>query len=124
MNQANYFWIYILECENGNYYTGYTKDLARRYQQHLEGTSGAKYTRSFKPQRIAQCWKLFDSIGTALKIEQFIKRQPRKIKTQLVEQPHELKERIRKRLNLELEIIPVDPESIRENLKKMSNAID
>ena len=115
MNQANYFWIYILECENGHYYTGYTKDLVRRYKQHLAGTSGAKYTRSFKPKRIAQCWKLFDSIGTALKIEQFIKRQPRKMKTHLVEQPHELKERIIKRFKLELEIIPVDPKSIRED---------
>jgi len=112
VNQSNIFWIYILECENGHYYTGYTKDLARRYRQHLAGTSGSKYTRSFKPKRIAQCWKLFGSIGTALKIEQFIKRQSRKIKEQLVNRPYELKEKIIKRMNLELEIIAVDPESI------------
>ncbi len=118
MPPKNQYWIYILECENGCYYTGYSKDLARRYKQHLNGTSGAKYTRSFKPKRIIQCWKFHDSIGTALKIEQFIKRQSRKFKDKIIEQPNELKIIILKRLNLELEIISVDPQKIHNKNKK------
>ena len=46
MNEI-YYWVYILNCENGAFYTGYTTDLIRRYHEHLEGSS--KYTRSFKP---------------------------------------------------------------------------
>ena len=119
MNQATYFWIYILECENGHYYTGYTKDLTKRYQQHLAGKS--KYTRSFKPKLIAQCWKLYDSIGTALKIEQFIKKQTRTTKILLIEQPLELQNKIVKLLKLELNIFPLNSEElikINLNVKK------
>ena len=82
------FWIYILECENGNYYTGYTKDLTKRYQQHLDGK--VKYTRSFKPTRIAQCWQLFDEVSMALKIERFIKSQTRVTKETLINFPEKL----------------------------------
>jgi putative endonuclease len=118
MPQKNYNWIYILECENGCYYTGYTKDLSRRYKQHMSGTSGSKYTRSFKPKRIAQCWKIFDSVSTTLKIEQFIKKQSRKFKDKIVEQPKELKHITSKRLNQDLKIIPFDPKKIHEDNKK------
>ena len=33
------YFIYILECSNGSYYTGYTTDMERRYQEHLDGTA-------------------------------------------------------------------------------------
>ena len=36
-------WLYILECVDGSYYVGSTKDLERRVLQHQEGL-GAKYT--------------------------------------------------------------------------------
>ena len=85
------FWLYLLECENGSFYTGYTKNLAIRYYQHKNGKQSARYTRSFKPIKIAQCWRLFDTIGTALKVERFIKNQDRKIKLLLVENPEDLK---------------------------------
>ncbi len=39
------WYLYILECDDGNFYTGITKDLQRRLQQHITG-KGAKYTRS------------------------------------------------------------------------------
>jgi len=117
MPLKNHYWIYILECENGCYYTGYTKDLCRRYKQHVSGNSGSKYTRSFKPKRIAQSWKIFDSVGTILKVEQFIKKQSRNFKDRIVEQPKELKQIIFKRLNLELKIVAVDANNIHENNK-------
>ncbi|MBT7521096.1 MAG: GIY-YIG nuclease family protein, partial [Nitrospina sp.] len=34
MRVDQYFWLYMLECENGSFYTGYTKNLAIRYYQH------------------------------------------------------------------------------------------
>lgn len=101
-------WLYMLECENGSYYTGYTKNLAVRYYQHKEGKQSAKYTRGFKPVKIAQCWRLFDSIGTALKVERFIKNQTRATKQRWIQNPEELKIKIVKNLELDLDISPFD----------------
>ncbi len=106
--EANCFYIYILECDNGNYYTGYTKDLVKRYQQHLTGTANSKYTRSFKPKRIAQCWQLFDEIGIALKIERFIKRQDKKTKKLLIQHPDRLREKASEKLKINLELLQYD----------------
>ncbi|MBD3328591.1 GIY-YIG nuclease family protein [Candidatus Peregrinibacteria bacterium] len=32
-----YFYIYVLECDDGNWYTGYTKDLNNRIKEHKQG---------------------------------------------------------------------------------------
>lgn len=41
-------WVYILECADGSYYVGSTRDLERRFAQHQAG-EGAVYTRSRRP---------------------------------------------------------------------------
>lgn len=81
------YWVYILYCNNDTYYTGYTSDLARRYQQHLHGTGGCKYTRSFRPLAIAQCWKISHSKSLAMRLERQIKKMSRRDKEQLVKKP-------------------------------------
>ncbi len=81
------YWIYILHCSNGNYYTGYTTDLVRRYKEHVLGSAKCKYTRSFKPLGIAQCWMVSDCKGTALKVEKFIKTLSKDEKEQLILNP-------------------------------------
>lgn len=45
------YFVYVLLCEGGHYYTGIAKDVASRFRTHLSGR-GAKYTRSFKPIKI------------------------------------------------------------------------
>ncbi len=40
--------VYILECNDGSFYTGITNNMDRRYQQHNEGTA-SRYTRSRRP---------------------------------------------------------------------------
>jgi len=87
---VSHYYIYILECNNGAYYTGYTSDLARRYQEHLNGTGKCKYTRSFKPLRIARSWLIIDNKSVAMKIERFIKSQSKLQKTQLILHPENL----------------------------------
>jgi len=37
------WYVYILECADGSYYTGLTQDAAIRYDQHLLGRGG-RYT--------------------------------------------------------------------------------
>ena len=119
MLEESCFWLYLLECDNGKFYAGYTKNLAVRYYQHKNGKQSAKYTRSFKPVKIAQCWRLFDSVGTALKVERFIKIQNRKTKEQWVQNPEELKTVICKKLGLDLKIFPFDSRVVEQESAKM-----
>lgn len=99
----------MLECENGSYYTGYTKNLVRRYRQHVEGTANVKYTRTNKPVRIAQCWRLFDSVGTALKVEFYIKKRPRATKDRFVNDPAGLKPVVSKVFDRDLSLFTINP---------------
>jgi putative endonuclease len=84
----NSYWVYILHCQNDSYYTGYTTDLLRRYQDHLSGK--CKYTRSFKPLAIAQAWKITGTKSAAMKVENFIKKLTREDKQQLLLKPENL----------------------------------
>ena len=84
------YWVYILHCKNNTYYTGYTNDLAKRYQSHLDGTGKCKYTRSFKPLSIAQCWQINGDKSLAMKIECDIKKLSRAQKTKIILQPDTL----------------------------------
>lgn len=42
------WFVYIVECADGTFYTGITNDLERRVEQHNAGR-GARYTRSRRP---------------------------------------------------------------------------
>lgn len=84
------FYVYILKCDNGAYYTGYTNNLEKRYQAHLDGRA-SKYTNSFKPKKIAQSWIIEGSKSLAMKVEAYIKKLPRKAKEELILNPISLK---------------------------------
>ena len=47
------FFVYILRCRDGSYYTGHTDDLDRRMAQHGDGTASA-YT--FKRRPVELLW--------------------------------------------------------------------
>jgi putative endonuclease len=80
------YWVYILLCSNNTYYTGYTIDLDKRYASHLKGTA-SKYTRSFKPIKIAQSWKIEGSKSLAMRIEKNIKKLSRIEKEKIISYP-------------------------------------
>lgn len=74
--------VYILRCRNGAFYTGSTKDLARRLQQHQSGQA-SKYTRSHLP--VTLCWvREVDSWSDALVQEHRIKALTRAQKQALI----------------------------------------
>lgn len=79
----NRHFVYILETENNTLYCGYTDDVKKRYQAHLEG-KGAKYTRANKPVKLV--WqKEFKTKSEALKEEYRIKHKlTRKQKLELI----------------------------------------
>ena len=77
----------MIECINGNYYTGYTLDVTRRYAEHQAGSAKCKYTRAFPPKKLVATWT-FDNKSDALRFECKIKSLPRKEKERLLKQPH------------------------------------
>lgn len=46
------WFVYMIRCSDGSLYTGATTDLKRRFNEHKEGKTGAKYTRSRFPVAI------------------------------------------------------------------------
>ena len=66
------FYVYILLCDDGSFYTGYTKDLETRTKLHENG-KGARYTRTHKPKKVAYI-EQFDTRSKAMKREREIKK--------------------------------------------------
>lgn len=66
------YYVYMLRCRGGVYYTGLTVDVARRFQTHLSG-KGAKFTRAYPPEEIAAVWRCGDKV-TAARLEYAIKK--------------------------------------------------
>ena len=60
-------WMYILECSDGSYYVGSTRDLERRTWEHNEGL-GARYTARRRPVRVVYSAE-FASIAEAYERE-------------------------------------------------------
>ena len=98
-------WVYIIECQNGSYYTGYTTDLCHRYRAHLAGK--CKYTRSFKPVKLAQSWFLKLPKSATLRVEAFIKAQTRENKIALIRQPELLQKLLLEKLQFNVDIIRI-----------------
>jgi putative endonuclease len=74
----NSWFVYILECTDGTYYTGITKDLDKRMDAHSSG-KGSKYVykKGFKKLLFAKPCK---NRSEASKKEYLIKKLPRKEK--------------------------------------------
>ena len=75
--------VYIIECINESYYTGYTTNIERRYQEHVAGTNKCKYTRAFPPKRLIATWE-FNNKSDALRFESQIKSLSRSEKEKLL----------------------------------------
>jgi predicted GIY-YIG superfamily endonuclease len=43
------FWVYILKCADGSYYTGHTDNLEMRVAEHQAGEIPGCYTRQRRP---------------------------------------------------------------------------
>lgn len=65
------YYVYIILCEDGTLYKGYTDDLQKRWIQHKE-RKGAEWTKNHKPVRIIH-QEEFDSKEDAIKREKFLK---------------------------------------------------
>ena len=77
------YYLYILRCSDGTFYTGITTDLQRRVKEHNEGKTGAKYTWGRRPVKLVYSKKLKNK-ATALQEEYRIKKLTRKEKMELM----------------------------------------
>ena len=76
-------YVYIVECSDGSYYTGWTTDLDKRIKEHNEGDKGAKYTRARRPVTLVY-YEEYDTKKEAMSREWHIKQLGRKEKEQLM----------------------------------------
>ena len=76
------FFVYIVECADKTYYTGYTPELENRLKLHNSG-KGAKYTRDRRPVKLV--WKKeYKYFKKAFLEEKRIKKLTRQQKEKLV----------------------------------------
>ena len=74
--------VYILECSDGSFYTGSTKDLDRRYMEYNDG-KGAKHTKSRLPVKLVYVEEYL-KIGDAFRREKQIQGWSRVKKEALI----------------------------------------
>lgn len=74
-------YVYMVECADGSYYTGYTNNLEKRIKVHNSG-KGAKYTKARLPVRLIY-WECFEKKQEAMRREWKIKQMPRRKKEEL-----------------------------------------
>ena len=70
--------IYIVECRDGTYYTGYTNNVKKRIIAHNKG-KGAKYTRGRGPV-ILRHQESYETKSDAMRREYHIKQLSRQDK--------------------------------------------
>jgi len=76
------YYVYIIQCKDGSFYTGYTKDLDSRLMLHMNG-KGARYTRMHKAEKIVYT-ESFCSRAEAMRKEKEIKKLNHSDKLKLV----------------------------------------
>ena len=76
------YWVYIVQCKDGTYYTGYAKDLKKRIALHNSG-NGAKYLRGKLPVKLVYA-KEYRYYKNALRAERRVKKLTRAQKLKLI----------------------------------------
>tara|TARA_R110001592_G_scaffold58770_1_gene177842 strand:- start:7038 stop:7295 length:258 start_codon:yes stop_codon:yes gene_type:complete len=79
------YFVYIVECVDGTYYTGITTDIERRTMEHNFSFKSAKYTRSRRPVKLVYSRKVGNR-SEASKEEYRIKKLRRSKKIDMINQ--------------------------------------
>jgi putative endonuclease len=76
------YYVYVIRCEDGSFYTGYTKNVDSRMKLHMNG-KGARYTRMHRPKKLVYAEE-FSSRAEAMKRERKVKTMGHRQKLGLV----------------------------------------
>ena len=77
------YYVYILQCSDGSYYTGVTNDIERRFYEHQEGLIESCYTHNKRPVKLRHVEESSDIVA-AIPREKQIKGWIRKKKEALI----------------------------------------
>ena len=77
------YFVYMVTCADGTIYTGYTKDILKRLDQHNSSSQGARYTKTRRPVKLSFV-EIVESQKEAILRELELKRLPRKKKVDLI----------------------------------------
>ena len=78
------YFVYILECSDQSLYTGITKDIEKRLDEHNNSSKGAKYTKARRPVKLLHQESSLDR-SSASKREYAIKKLTRLKKLELIQ---------------------------------------
>lgn len=78
------YYVYMLLCHDGSYYTGVTNDYRERLKQHNIGLNQSCYTFSRRPVELAYLG-VFGDITNAIAWEKRVKKWSRKKKEALIQ---------------------------------------
>lgn len=76
------YYVYVILCEGGSFYTGYTKNVDKRMRLHVNG-KGARYTRMHKPKKLVYT-EQFRTRAEAIRREKQVKTMGHQKKRQLI----------------------------------------
>ena len=76
------YYVYMLQCNGGTYYTGYTNNLENRIKEHNDG-HGARYLRGKLPVELVYA-KEYKYYKNALRGERYLKKLTRKQKEEKI----------------------------------------
>ncbi len=83
------YYVYIILCKGGSFYTGYAKDLDSRMRLHMNGR-GARYTKMYRPRKLVYVEE-FDSRSEAMRKEKRVKRLNHRQKLELIKSQTKIK---------------------------------
>ena len=82
MKLGHHYYVYIVACSDGSYYTGVTNNLERRIAEHNEGVDQTCYTFKRRPVGL-KYEEHFNNIQNAIAYEKQLKGWSRKKKEAL-----------------------------------------
>lgn len=95
MKISHNYYVYIVECSDGTYYTGVTNNIERRLWEHNNDGNGLSYTFRKRPV-ILRHFQRFENIEYAIRFEKQIKGWSRKKKEALFKEDWEEIKRLAK----------------------------
>jgi len=81
-DELGFYFVYMLLCDDGSYYTGSTNNVALRFERHKKGY-GARYTRIRRPKSVVYVQR-FATRAAAIRREMQIKSLSHSEKKELV----------------------------------------
>jgi putative endonuclease len=89
------YFVYILQCSDGSYYTGFTNDLDRRLDEHHTGFNQSCYTYKRRPLKLV-FHEIFTDVNQAIAFEKQVKGWRREKKEAIINGEWEILPRLAK----------------------------